>query len=196
GTLSMLGGPGFQNLGARFFCALRSLTTKASMSMNTQIHVDHPYALDYFPGEIILCPPLMRSAMRTWTKYVAVIAAALGAVGCGTFFNTVGAPCPERAYRAYGGVRADFGPCANILDVPFSLVGDTITLPVTAPYSLYRLIDRPTENAYGGNSQSELRVPPISNFPDDNTSATLLSQGRMSPIKLLQSSGPDASSSR
>ncbi len=124
--------------------------------------------------------------MGKWIKAIAVSAAAVGAVGCGSFFNTVG---PNAPHKVYGGVQADFGPCANILDVPFSMVGDTITLPITVPYSLYRVIDRPKENAYGGGSQSELRIPPMSNFPDDNTSVTLPSQGRVSPITLPQSSG-------
>ncbi len=76
--------------------------------------------------------------------------AILLAGGCGTVYNTVGWLPSEGGRRAYGGVRADAGEVERIalspapsetardrfriasllaLDLPFSLVGDTLTLP-------------------------------------------------------------------
>jgi uncharacterized protein YceK len=56
--------------------------------------------------------------------------------GCGTMENLKGG---DRAI--YGGVRQDFqnvssGKTGALLDVPFSVVGDTVTLPVTVGKAL------------------------------------------------------------
>lgn len=40
------------------------------------------------------------------------------------------------------------GICGNILDLPFSAVGDTVTLPITIPYSIHRLITKPDESPH------------------------------------------------
>ena len=58
--------------------------------------------------------------------------------GCGTMDNMISG---DRA--VYGGVRHDFqnvssGKAAALLDVPFSAIGDTVTLPVTAAKALRR----------------------------------------------------------
>ncbi len=56
--------------------------------------------------------------------------------GCGTVDNLTNG---DR--QVYGGVRHDFqnvssGKTAALLDVPFSAIGDTVTLPVTAGKAL------------------------------------------------------------
>jgi uncharacterized protein YceK len=79
-----------------------------------------------------------------------VTATALLTGGCGTVANTFGCNGEEGARRVYGGVRLDLaGPCGNLLDVPLSAVGDTVTLPVTVPCSLYRLTHRSAGTADG-----------------------------------------------
>jgi uncharacterized protein YceK len=72
--------------------------------------------------------------------------------GCGTVANTVWFIPEEGGKRVYGGVKVDLQvarealerpvpgkPLAGLwclIDLPFSLVGDTITLPYTIPYPL------------------------------------------------------------
>src|SRR5438876_12082595 len=85
--------------------------------------------------------------MRRWVTSVTVTITALMLMGWGTIANTMGAKSLGREpCQVYGGVRADLAsPCAQVLDLPCSLIGDTVTLPVTVPYSLYRLIAKPAE---------------------------------------------------
>src|SRR5689334_714008 len=81
--------------------------------------------------------------MRRWVISMPVTTIALLSIGCGTFFNTVPVTKSERPqYSIYGGVQGDLGPCCNILDLPFSALGDTVTLPITIPYSIHRMITK------------------------------------------------------
>jgi uncharacterized protein YceK len=76
--------------------------------------------------------------------------------GCGTCANTLWFTDDEGGMRVYGGVRADWEAAHRaakpspsepmwlpIVDMPFSAVGDTVTLPITIPFSLLRLIHGP-----------------------------------------------------
>ena len=77
--------------------------------------------------------------------------------GCGTLQNTVFALREQEANKVYGGVQVDVDAirtwvtsppsCGTppfialplvVADLPFSAVGDTLTLPVTVPWSLRR----------------------------------------------------------
>src|SRR4051794_25427740 len=89
--------------------------------------------------------------MLTPLHLVCTVTLATLAGGCGTFVNTLWFTPDEGGKRAYGGVRADvqyvrqtatepaehetvLGRAGKAtlmaLDVPFSLVGDTVLLPV------------------------------------------------------------------
>jgi uncharacterized protein YceK len=69
------------------------------------------------------------------------------ASGCGTFANTVWWTDDEGGKRVYGGVRAELGQIKEAegpadaarmaLDLPLTVIGDTITLPFTISYSLW-----------------------------------------------------------
>ena len=89
--------------------------------------------------------------IRRLSSFVAL--AALSLAGCGTMANFGFAPCPKGPqYEIYGGVTRDFdlienhygGPMYfpylvfNIVDVPLSLAGDTVTLPITIPATIWR----------------------------------------------------------
>jgi uncharacterized protein YceK len=90
------------------------------------------------PELAVVTPPRKEGdRVPRWIIAVVLAATALLAAGCGTYFNLTN----EEGMRVYGGVRADMtGPCGgNVLDLPFSAVGDTLTLPVTVPCSLYRI---------------------------------------------------------
>jgi uncharacterized protein YceK len=59
--------------------------------------------------------------------------------GCGTAANLI-SPCHGAPGAVYGGVRADLSRIGNgspgdaiagVIDLPFSAVGDTLTLPLT-----------------------------------------------------------------
>lgn len=104
-------------------------------------------------------------------KRFALISTCLLSVGCGTTRNvsrsaisSVGAVPP--AMIVYGGVKSDLNQIetavedvkrrrasennlvtniatatASVVDVPFSAIGDTVTLPVTVPAAINRAID-------------------------------------------------------
>jgi uncharacterized protein YceK len=79
--------------------------------------------------------------------------------GCGTFANTCWFTEDEGGMRVYGGVRADWAVACEsvaaeghpenspgpvwlpIVDMPFSVVGDTITLPITIPMSVWQALN-------------------------------------------------------
>jgi uncharacterized protein YceK len=92
-------------------------------------------------------------------------------IGCGTIANCsrIGYSPPDqitsntveteklgRPLYVYGGVRADLGGICgpHLLDLPFSFAADTLTLPVTIPYSLCRLVAKPAQ------------VPDAPSYPD------------------------------
>jgi uncharacterized protein YceK len=102
---------------------------------------------------------MMKSVRRIWA-----VGALLSLAGCGTMMN-MPAPChgPEHPFRIYGGVRNDLeiaqsnfesmpkastqeriakaqGCALLALDLPLSAAADTITLPLTIPFSIARLI--------------------------------------------------------
>ncbi len=70
-------------------------------------------------------------------------AVALLFAGCGTMINLApGQKCVtfREAPRIYGGVRADLViAAASLMDLPYSFIGDTVTLPVTVPVAFDRL---------------------------------------------------------
>ena len=78
------------------------------------------------------------------------VSAAL-ASGCGTLLNTAHYPYASGGEEIYGGVQLDYRVVAQehqkrsattvalaLLDMPFSLVGDTLTLPYTVALSMSR----------------------------------------------------------
>ena len=88
-----------------------------------------------------------------------MLAAAICFSGCGTFYNLVGDSGALPELRVYGGVRDNVrelaqpnGPfvllakSASALDMPFTAVGDTVTLPVTLSHyakreHIFRILD-------------------------------------------------------
>jgi len=64
--------------------------------------------------------------------------------GCGTFFNMMPGRCNPARAEIYGGIQSDVqgiigvgGPLlilCGLVDFPFSLVADTLTLPWTASH--------------------------------------------------------------
>lgn len=85
---------------------------------------------------------IVRDAMKILTSWrVSTLLVATAALsGCGTIGSMV--VHPTENFGFYSGVRQDFGPCPNLLDVPFSLVLDTAILPVSIPFSLVRAANR------------------------------------------------------
>ena len=76
---------------------------------------------------------------------------ALWTSGCGTIANMAGVPLQDGIQvqadrRVYGGVRADLR-IGNVRDLPLSAVGDTVTLPIIVPCSLYRSTSSATESS-------------------------------------------------
>lgn len=87
---------------------------------------------------------------------VSVALVLLGLAGCGSMANTFTMKPEEGGKRIYGGVRADCEVASDCLgnrdvgaarlplllqayaDMPFSLVGDTLALPITVPATLMR----------------------------------------------------------
>ena len=88
--------------------------------------------------------------------FVAAVTFFMG--GCGTFANTLWLADFEGGKRPYGGVRADWEMaheaidrfpepsganlclCTAVLcgiDLPFSAIGDSLTLPLTIPYTTW-----------------------------------------------------------
>jgi uncharacterized protein YceK len=81
--------------------------------------------------------------------------------GCGTVANTLWLNDDEGGMRVYGGVRGDweiihesstgspgtrmdsYSVLLGSLDIPFSAIGDTVTLPLTIPYSILSSTRRP-----------------------------------------------------
>ena len=93
-------------------------------------------------------------------------------IGCGTIANCsrIGYSLPDQItsnsvdaekvgrppYQVYGGVRADLGMCPRLLDLPFSFAADTLTLPVTIPYSLCRLVAKPAQVPDASNPRRDV----------------------------------------
>jgi uncharacterized protein YceK len=93
-------------------------------------------------------------------------------IGCGTIANCsrIGYSLPDQItsntvdaekvgrppYQVYGGVRADLGMCPHLLDLPFSFAADTLTLPVTIPYSLCRFVAKPAQVPDARNPRQDL----------------------------------------
>lgn len=119
----------------------------------------------------------MRNAVNpAW----AVATLALLLSGCGTAANTLWWSRDEGGLRVYGGVRAeteklrqhvadperaDSRDLLLALDLPLSLVGDTLTLPITVPVALTRSYSdpKPVNNPESGRPQqeeTELITPP------------------------------------
>jgi uncharacterized protein YceK len=80
-----------------------------------------------------------------------VSASAALASGCGTLLNTAHYPHASGGEEIYGGVQLDYRVVAQehqkrsattvalaLLDMPFSLVGDTLTLPYTVALAMSR----------------------------------------------------------
>jgi uncharacterized protein YceK len=91
--------------------------------------------------------------MTCGKTFIPIIAAlALSSGGCGTLANTAWFIPEEGGKRVYGGVRADVQSAQQcfetpiegkplsglwcLIDLPFSAIGDTITLPYTIAYGL------------------------------------------------------------
>jgi uncharacterized protein YceK len=85
-------------------------------------------------------------AVRTLRRMI-VVMSVLGLSGCGWLINMGAQPCPIYEHpRIYGGVRVDvihvlpedfpFGFLGALLDIPFSLVFDTLTLPWSIPATI------------------------------------------------------------
>lgn len=70
--------------------------------------------------------------------------------GCGTMITAFGSN--TMPFEPYSGIRADGGPCANIPDMPFSFVLDTIVLPITVPKYLIEQRSRNNETKQIGSS--------------------------------------------
>lgn len=77
-------------------------------------------------------------------RLIPVLLLSAGLGGCGTYFNMAGVKCSGGDKDVYGGVQADVvhlaGACppwtvlCGLVDFPFSLVADTLTLPWTASH--------------------------------------------------------------
>ena len=98
---------------------------------------------------------------RTAFAFAAVIAGSLA--GCGTTMNIAapnplgGDPHSKPPITVYGGVANDVRyaktaagydgvapkllAVAAVLDIPFSAIGDTLTLPITGTVTIWRLVD-------------------------------------------------------
>jgi hypothetical protein len=107
--------------------------------------------------------------------------AALSTAGCGTAANTCWFSRDEGGMRAFGGVQVDWQqlrentakppPSSDdsvpawvvLADMPLSLVGDVVTLPVTIPISIWWTLnpqaDRPSPRP-GNTSGSEAHGDP------------------------------------
>jgi len=83
--------------------------------------------------------------MRTMTRTVFLLAVGPLTCGCGTI-STLG---NDRTWpnQVYGGTRASAGGHATQLDVPFSLVGDTLVLPYTIPRTIHNQKHPPSTQA-------------------------------------------------
>lgn len=68
--------------------------------------------------------------------------------GCGTIMTIVGdAQTGCRLNLLYSGTRFSFTNVhGGIVDVPFSLVADTVTLPYTIPRTIWNYYHRPTSD--------------------------------------------------
>jgi uncharacterized protein YceK len=97
--------------------------------------------------------------------------------GCGTFCNTVWWIPEEGGMRVYGGVRAELenfqqAPVAFTLDLPLSLVGDTLTLPFVL-VNQFGKASEPAESlqAVKEESQNWLEGTKASELPADSSSS-------------------------
>ena len=110
--------------------------------------------------------------MRKWPARLLLLLSTLYAAGCGTLGNTIGIRYPSEHLRVYGGVQLDVeqtqesvakakdakttnerveacvGLFISTVDMPFSAVADTLTLPFTIPEAIERA--RHPEQVYGG----------------------------------------------
>jgi uncharacterized protein YceK len=117
------------------------------------------------------------------TPALAAAALAVALSGCGTTFNLVrGLDHPDTEPRVYGGVAMDMeflgkvansGPSATEVEDPrtwaaflalgcidpaFSIIGDTLTLPITVPLQAKRLAANEKKNQDSANTlHTELR---------------------------------------
>ena len=117
---------------------------------------------------------------------VVVGLAVLALSGCGTAANTVFLNELEGGKRAYGGVRTDWeilrergesgkresvsAPVWAAIDMPFSLVADTITLPYIAAYNVGLFGREDTTNPSAGKPSNWLH--PGNTHPTDNRAPT------------------------
>lgn len=99
----------------------------------------------------------------------------LAAVGCGTLVNQNVTPCGNNpnAHRIYGGIRQELAGAGSagdknwwvLLDVPFTLIGDTVCLPLDLVHTCLRQGDEakspnernPHEVASGSNVEGSDR---------------------------------------
>jgi len=99
-----------------------------------------------------LAPSYTREPVRRRTLFLLFLTS-LSCSGCGTFINFTGAleHGTSKHLQVYGGVRRDFrimgdgagGIVLGLLDLPFCLILDTVTLPITVAKAL--LVRSPEE---------------------------------------------------
>ena len=86
--------------------------------------------------------------MRRTLTTLFLVPLALTITGCGTVFNFYDPGGPK---QIYGGVLMDCGFAADclkrdapplLIDVPLSIIGDTLTLPITIPCAIERTVER------------------------------------------------------
>ena len=80
-------------------------------------------------------------------KIMALLVFSMTLGGCGTMITAFGSN--TMPFEPYSGLKADGGPCANILDMPFSFALDTVVLPITVPKYLI-------EQRHGNNEAKKI----------------------------------------
>ena len=124
--------------------------------------------------------------MKSRMAVVIPLAVIAGLSGCGTAANTVLLWPEEGGKRAYGGVRADWEmirergedgnsgkasvPVLAAIDLPFSLVADTITLPYIVAYNAGLFGREDTANPSAGKASNWLH--PSNTDPTNNPATT------------------------
>ena len=86
---------------------------------------------------------MLNNCAHVLRSYFVALGVCAIVVGCGTVGNAI-----WRGPLVYGGIRLDAGfvrdasepgrKIFGVVDFPFSLVGDTVFLPITVPYTLIK----------------------------------------------------------
>jgi uncharacterized protein YceK len=125
--------------------------------------------------------------MCKWSARLLLLLPALYATGCGTLGNTIGIRYPSEHLRVYGGVQLDVEQsqeriakakdakttneraeaCVGLflmtVDMPFSAIADTLTLPFTIPEAIDRT--RHPENYWSGPARPAPSEPDLPTSP-------------------------------